>query len=248
MLSRADALWPFSEASGILDNGCGPGPVMSRLIEDYGSVIPKSCTLTCADFSEPMIEVVVGNRERASADSVWKRVEAKVQNAMDLSEVEDGSQSHITAGWVYFMTPDPQKCLSESRRVLKTHGVLSLSSWEDSQWMKLMRTIGQVRPDLKLPELPKEWSSDAGVKTEMEKAGFWDVEAHRVHVQMHVESHERLVEMILTKMPHMIALTKDMSEEEVVKTREIMGKELKEMCPRTPGKLAGVSIVGVGRR
>ena len=61
------------------------------------------------------------------------------------------------------MTPDPQKCLSESRRVLKDGGVLTCSSWEGSQWIDLMATVTKIRPDKKSPELPKDWRTvDAG--------------------------------------------------------------------------------------
>merc|ERR1712029_32413 len=51
MLERAHALASLSRATGILDNGCGPGPIMSRIIDEYGSGLPDSCSLTCADFS-----------------------------------------------------------------------------------------------------------------------------------------------------------------------------------------------------
>lgn len=106
MLDRANALLPFREASGVLDNGCGPAPVMSRLLQDY--TIPGSCTLTCSDFSEGMIAQVRQVREDAvkgDAESAWGRVEAVVQNAMELGSVADGSVSHVTAGWVSFFLP-----------------------------------------------------------------------------------------------------------------------------------------------
>ncbi|KAI7122025.1 hypothetical protein KC352_g32808, partial [Hortaea werneckii] len=184
MLERAHALVPLSSATGILDNGCGPGPIMSRIIDEYGSGLPDSCSLTCADFSEGMIKQVNLTKDKASPTSTWKRVQTKVQNAMDLVDVADDSMSHVFAGWVYFMTPDPQKCLSESKRVLREDGVLSLSSWEDNQWMKIMGDVARVRPDKQLPEIPVEWRSDSGVRDELMKAGFRDVETHRVTVHM----------------------------------------------------------------
>ena len=101
MLERANAFLPFTEATGILDNGCGPGPVMSRVLNDYQ--IPESCSLTCSDFSEGMIKQVQGTKEdavKADAKSPWSRVETVVQDAMDLKSVEDSSKTHVTAGWV----------------------------------------------------------------------------------------------------------------------------------------------------
>ncbi|KAK3060466.1 hypothetical protein LTR53_020100, partial [Teratosphaeriaceae sp. CCFEE 6253] len=84
---------------------------MSRIIWDHGSVIPAECTLTCADFSDGMLGQVRGHQERAGQESPWARVEIKNQNAMDLKDIADASQSHVTAGMVYFMVPDPQKAL-----------------------------------------------------------------------------------------------------------------------------------------
>lgn len=101
MLERADALLPFSRATGILDNGCGPGPVMSRLLKEYE--IPESCSLTCSDFSDGMIQKVGEVKDAAikeDSNSPWKRVQTVVQNAMDLQSINDSSVSHVTAGWV----------------------------------------------------------------------------------------------------------------------------------------------------
>lgn len=96
-------LLPFAEASGVLDNGCGPGPVMTRLLEEYQ--IPDAASLTCSDFSEGMIKQVEGIREGAvqsDSQSPWSRVETIVQDAMDLKSIGDASKSHVMAGWVWF--------------------------------------------------------------------------------------------------------------------------------------------------
>lgn len=103
LLQRADSLLPFSKATGILDNGCGPGPVMSRLLRDYQ--VPASASLTCSDFSAPMIEKVEEVKAAAieeNSSSAWSRVETVVQNAMDLQSIQDSSVSHVTAGWVSY--------------------------------------------------------------------------------------------------------------------------------------------------
>lgn len=155
MLERANALLPFSQATGILDNGCGPGPVMTRLLDEY--TIADSCSLTCSDFSEGMIKRVQEQREeivKRDSSSSWKRLETVVQDATNLKDTDSSSKSHVTAGWVYFMTSDPQKCLSESKRVLKDDGVLVCSSWKGSQWIEMMNLLKQVRPDKIMPEVP----------------------------------------------------------------------------------------------
>ncbi|KAK5131873.1 hypothetical protein LTR08_000540 [Meristemomyces frigidus] len=248
MVSRANALRPFSRATGILDNGCGPGPVMSGLIDAYGSVLPEHCTLICADFSEAMLAQVVGAREAAAAESPWKRVQTVLQDAMDLDAVADASCSHVTAGFVYLLTAAPQKCLSESLRVLGTGGVLAVSSWQGSQWLDLMYVLRKVKADVEVPSLPEGWTSTEGVEGELRTAGFRDVESGGVAVEMKFATREALVEMLLTKMPHMLALTKGLSEEEMAGLKRAMLAQAKEYCADEPGKLKGVALVAVGRK
>lgn len=109
MLERTNSMLPFSKATGIYDNGTGPGGVISRIISDYGSQIPSSATLSCSDFSAPMIEQVQkAKTEETEKDpkSAWSRLDAQVRDAMDLQGVGDESQSHVMAGWVYFVSRD----------------------------------------------------------------------------------------------------------------------------------------------
>lgn len=249
MLERANALLPFSEATGILDNGCGPGPIMNRVLDEYK--IPDSCSLTCADFSEGMVNRVREQKDekvKENGASVWKRLEAVVQDATDLKDIKSSSKSHLTAGWVYFMTSDPQKCLSESKRVLKDDGVLTCSSWKGSQWMDMMNLLKQIRPDKALPEIPAGWREAEPLKAELEKAGFREVESHEVPTKMEFERMEPFVDFMLYKMPHMQMLSKDMSEEEMSKLKTLMMEEGRKMCSSEPGELTGVALVAIGRK
>lgn len=251
LLEQTNKMLPFSEATAIHDNGCGPGPIISRLIQDYGSRIPQDCILTCSDFSAPMIEQVKQTKEEemtVDPNSLWSRVDTQVLNAMDLKGIADESKSHITAGWVYFMTPDPQKCLSESRRVLKEGGVLGLSSWKDSQWVQLMGMIKTVRPDKEPPSISAEWKDVELLKGELERAQFKNVEAMEVEVTMGFESYDGLISMLTSKMPPMLAMLKDFSEAEMQQFKDAMLKQVKEWCPELPGKMYGTALVAVGRK
>ncbi|KAF2172483.1 hypothetical protein M409DRAFT_50175 [Zasmidium cellare ATCC 36951] len=252
LLSRLNELRSFSTATGVHDNGTGPGPIISRVIEDYGSKIPSECVLSASDFSPAMIEQVDNKKKEqvdADPESLWKRVETSVLDAQELKGIPDDSRSHVTAGWVYFMTPDPQKCLSESKRVLAKDGVLALSSWKGSQWLDVMSLVEEIRPETKAMEgIPKVWMETDGVKGELEKAGFRDVESAEVGVEMTLEEYGPFLDLLTTKMPHMIALTKDYSEEERQRLRNIMLAKVKEFAPTLPGTLHGTSIVAFGRK
>lgn len=146
------------------------------------------------------------------------------------------------------MTPDPQKCLSESKRVLKDGGVLACSSWQGSQWLDLMRLLPRVRPDKRLPDLPKEWEDIDLMKRELEKAGFRDVEGYPVETKMTFDKLEPLVDFLITKMPHMVMLTKDFSEGERASLKDLLLEEGRKMCPNEPGSFVGTALVAVGRK
>lgn len=179
---------------------------------------------------------------------IWKRVQTQVLDATDLQGVADESRSHVLAGWVYFMTPDPQKCLTESLRVLTPGGVLACTAWEGSEWLELMYTLDEVRSDLKLPSLPEKWSDVDLLKKELEIAGFKEVQSERVPVKMHFEKHEVLIDFLIEKLPHAVALTKQMSEEEVKKWKELATAKCKEYCADAPGELKGWSLMAIGRK
>ncbi|KAL8365080.1 hypothetical protein RB595_004072 [Gaeumannomyces hyphopodioides] len=273
MLSRVNALSPFSQATSVLDNGCGTGNAPSRLIQDYGSSISSSTALAAADWASAMVDQVNGAKKAAvdeNPGSLWARVETHVLDAMDLNAIPDQSQSHVTAGWVcystttpnvcvcvfknanmtkvYHMTKSPQKCLSETLRVLKSGGVLGVVSWGDIQWLTIMNPIQQIDPDLRPPASPKEWGSAAGLSRELEKVKFQEVEAHETSVELPFRSHALMVDILLTKMPPLVALTKGFDKEQVERLRGLMIGEIKRLCPSEPGALKGVAIIAVGRK
>jgi ubiquinone/menaquinone biosynthesis C-methylase UbiE len=186
-----------------------------------------------------------GDAARAEA---WKRVETQVLDAMDLKGVPDDSKSHVMAGWVFFMTPDPQKCLSESLRVLSPGGVLACTSWEGSEWLELMGTLHDVRPDLKLPSLPEKWSHAELLEKEFEVAGFKEIAVERVPVKMQYEKHETLVEFLIEKLPHAVALKSQMTDDEVKRWKELATAKCKEYNAEAPGALSGWSLMAIGRK
>ncbi|KAM0714974.1 hypothetical protein Q7P37_009439 [Cladosporium fusiforme] len=253
LLKHTNSLLPFSRATAILDNGCGPGPVISRLITAYNHELPQTTSFLAADFSEGMIAQVEASKRTAIAaggpeSEIWSRVETRILDATDMKSVPDASQSHVLAGWVYFMTPDPQKCLTESLRVLQPGGVLACTAWESSQWLTLMYTLSDVRPDLSIPSLPKNWSDLDLLRGELETAGFREAKAERVAVKMQFEKHETLVDWLIEKLPHAIALTKQMSVDEVKQWKEAATRMCKQFCPEAPGELSGWSLMASGRK
>lgn len=250
MLNRANERWPFAKATGILDSGCGPGPITDQLITSYGAQLPRDVRIVDSDFSEAMIEQVHKTKTTglANGESLWENVEAVVLDAQALVGVENGSMSHVLAGMVYFMLPKPAKALNESLRVLDDGGVLTCSSFQDAEWIDLMSLISEVRPDKTVPQVSKAWSTVSGLTRELENAGFREVEVHRVETFMGFESHKQIVNFLVTKLPHMRLLTSDMEQREVAMLERIMAERLKKIHPEEPGKMRGTVLVAFGQK
>ena len=86
-----------------MDNGCGPGTVMARLIDEYGASLPPTCSLICADYAPAMVNQVAKTAKTEvehDPGSIWARVDARVLDALDLNSIADSSHSHVAAGLV----------------------------------------------------------------------------------------------------------------------------------------------------
>lgn len=150
---------------------------------------------------------------------------------------------------VFFTTKDPQKCLTECRRVLHPDcGVVAVSSWEETEWLKIMKPLQTISPDIKPPSMRDNWDSAPGLKGELEKAGFRAVEVHRVPTEVAFDSYAGFVEVLLEKMPHVVALTRDFSEEQRESLKGMMMDDMRELCPTEPGVLKGVALVAIGQK
>ena len=114
--------------------------------------------------------------------------------------------------------------------------------------MDLMNLLPQVKPKVTMPKIPDAWMDAELMKAELEKAGFKDVESHQVPTTMQFDKLAPLVDFMITKMPHMVMLTKDFSEEEMAKLKELMTAEGKKMNPDEPGVLTGTALVAVGKK
>lgn len=74
MLSSAEKVWPFHTAVGIVDEGCGPGPIMDLILSEYGRKIPLDCKLMCTDFSDGIVAWVERRKQEfvtEDNESAW---------------------------------------------------------------------------------------------------------------------------------------------------------------------------------
>lgn len=178
---------------------------MGELIAAYGPQIPKEARIIAADLSPGMIELV---RKRKSQDEAWAKVEPAIYDAMNLSAVPDISLSHVVSGFTMFLLPDPRKGMMEALRVLQTGGIFASSYMALSSWGHLMVKITEVRPDKKIPEPGPPWTTEDGVKGELDATGFKDVQTYSTPVYMPFEDHAEIVDYLMSSLPFMPMVTK----------------------------------------
>ncbi|RAQ57925.1 methyltransferase family protein [Aspergillus flavus] len=246
----------LSSATTILDIGCGPGTAISLLIEDYGHHIPPGTRLVATDYSAGMVAETRARRDskiRAAGDNAncWDRLDTLVVDAQDLSPFPSNSVSHIMGSLVYFMLPDPMKGLIEAHRVLQAGGIFACTSWAKVEWMELLvQAVHKVRPVGKdnNPTQPREtslipthWKDAAGVKEELESAGFRDVHTEYVEFNWAVEDNSKFAEMMCTSSnPGSKMVLGDLTAEEQYHVREEYAKILEE----NGNVCKGVAVLG----
>lgn len=106
-----------NEGDDVLDAGCGTGVLTRELthhVRDAGSA-------TGLDLSESMLGVA---RSRCP-DAIFRQ-----GNVTDLP-FEDQSFDVVVSSFMLMFVPDPEKAVSEMRRVLRTGGRLVVSVWQD---------------------------------------------------------------------------------------------------------------------
>ncbi|PGH08177.1 hypothetical protein GX51_01331 [Blastomyces parvus] len=254
LVEAANAASPLSQASTILDIGCGAGQIVAVLLEKYGSVFPESTRIVASDFVEGMVNLVREDQKNhiSRGNKQWERLETAVLDAKDLSSFKDGECSHVLAGFVFNGLPEPAKALQEVHRILRPDGILALTNVRSGEWVDFLSVITDVRPDL--PPLPTvksfapTWHEDADIKAHLERAGFRDVEVRDLPLQYDFSSYQELRENLFDSLPFLGKWLKEMTEEEIEKAKDLAVEKTKEIYPSEPFALRGTAALIVGRK
>ncbi|KAF2690575.1 S-adenosyl-L-methionine-dependent methyltransferase [Lentithecium fluviatile CBS 122367] len=251
LLQKANAISPFSSATAILDNGCGVGQVLGRVIEEFGQDLNENTRLVAADLSEGMIRVVMQRKDEeiSRGNKLWQKVETEVLNAENLASVPNETFSHITAGLLFFMVQNPQSALKEARRVLEPNGLLVLSSFRQVQWMDFIeKYLAIVKPGTSLGAIPSDWASTEAIKNQLDKAGFREELAEEVQVWYEFDDAESMTRFNMKNIPSVKMATSGMKESEVEEAIQLMVSELHTRFPSGRGKLGGTALVGFAKK
>ncbi|KFY06824.1 hypothetical protein V492_07715 [Pseudogymnoascus sp. VKM F-4246] len=244
-----------SSTRHVLDLGCGVGELTNAGIASHGSELPPYSRLIASDIAAGMIEQlkVRKSNELSKGTTAWSKIETSVDDARDLSAFADSSVSHLLAGFVLFMVPQPRTALKEIRRVLTDEnggGAFAMSSWLelDSEWYHIMTLTNQFRPERPSVKMPQEWLTIDGIRGELQEAGFRDVDVYPLKTYLPFEGYEELADFMMYTFPNMDRMTAGFSEEELGELRRQIIEYVKSRHPTAPSKLEGTAIIAVCRK
>lgn len=250
MAKRANELLPFTKASVVVDMGCGPGQITDAVLQAHSSALPPTAKVVGADVNAQMLENYLKRKQREveSGNTYWSHAETAQTDVTDCAAFPDGSISHMLAGFLVFIIPEPEKAVQAMKRKLAPEGVLAMSAWKSSHWMDLMYYPMKVRPDLKMPTPPGEWSSIDGVRERLEKEGFKQVEVVETEGYLPFDDYAEICRFILTKLPLSSRVVAQMTDEELLRTHDLMVRDLKDWYPTVPAKMVGKATIAYAKK
>jgi SAM-dependent methyltransferase len=165
----------------LLELAAGPGETgfeAAALVGDGGRLIST-------DFSPEMVEVA----RRRSSELGLRNVEHRVMDAERL-ELEDESVDGAICRYGYMLMPDPGAACSETRRVLRRGGRVTLAVWREAERNPWVSIAGRMLVDLGLmpraqPDAPGMFTfADEGrLQSLLERSGFSVDRMEDVHVR-----------------------------------------------------------------
>ncbi|RYP13116.1 hypothetical protein DL767_010875 [Monosporascus sp. MG133] len=241
MAEHAEKLLSFSKATTIVDMGCGPGQVTNAVLEAHHAQLPPSARVIGADNNAQMLAQYSRRKqtEVEKGNSYWQRAETVEVDVHDCAAFEDDSVSHMLCGFLIFLVPNPGKAIAALKRVTAPGGVVAMSSFQTSDWAKLSNYPFKVCPHLAMAAPTNGCSSAEDVIKHLEEAGFRDIEVVPTESYMAFDDYDAVCRFILTKLPMPARALTQMTNEEVLKTHEMMVADLKTWYPTVPAKMVG---------
>ncbi|KIW93576.1 uncharacterized protein Z519_06181 [Cladophialophora bantiana CBS 173.52] len=174
-----------NEELTVLDQACGTGVVSERLVNMLNNKQKANLDLTCADFSDSMIDFV---RPRIRTFEV-KSAHAIKADAMD-TKMPGSKFTHVFLNFGPMVFSDWKVGMTEIYRILQPGGILAMSSWMKLGWADDMKAAFATDPEvptfpsvgelLKIINSNGLWSDSAWIKDNVTESGFVDVHVREV--------------------------------------------------------------------
>jgi ubiquinone/menaquinone biosynthesis C-methylase UbiE len=169
----------LSPSSGLnwLDIGCGSGALSEAIIKNH-----KPAALTAIDQSEDFV--------KTAQKRLGNRAHCRVGNALSLP-LDNCSVNIAVSGLVLNFIPEPEKALSEMKRVTDARGTVAVYLWDYAGKMDFLRHFWdaavEIKPEvLNLHESKRFPDSNAkALKRLFKKAGFVDIETAPIEITTH---------------------------------------------------------------
>jgi ubiquinone/menaquinone biosynthesis C-methylase UbiE len=169
----------LSPPSGLnwLDVGCGSGALSEAIINNH-----KPATLTAIDQSEDFVST--------AQKRLGSRAHCRVGNALSLP-MDESSVNIAVSGLVLNFISEPEKALSEMRRVTNVGGMVAVYVWDYAGKMDFLRYFWdaavEINPEaLNLHESKRFPNSNAdALKRLFESTGFVDIETTSIEIATH---------------------------------------------------------------
>lgn len=152
----------------ILDLASGPGEPAATI----ATALP-SARIIATDVSEDMVSAAT------EAHKNLPNLTARVADAQDLSEFDDGSVDVVTCCYGYMFPTDKPRALKETYRVLKPGGLLVATTWDRVDILKISRDVMEAvlgAPPPTPPLNPMSLSEPGLFQSLVLDAGFTGVE------------------------------------------------------------------------
>jgi SAM-dependent methyltransferase len=206
-----DHLLKLPAEAKILELGCGPG----YLWKENSNRIPSTWDITLSDLSSGML------------DSAWRNLVVTGRNykfkEIDAQKIpfEDEILDVVIANFMLYHVPDRPKALNEIKRVLKPSGKLFAATAGDDHMKEMMEYLKQVHVDNIWTPYANPFTLDNGL--EQLRSVFPHVTVSRYEDSLIVTEVEPIMAYIRSSIR-----AADLSEEELVKVRSNLEKELQE--------------------
>lgn len=206
-----DRLLDLPDKAKILELGCGPG----YLWKENASRVPSGWDITLSDLSSGML------------DSAWRNLVVTGRNykfrEIDAQDIpfEDETFDAVIANHMLYHVPDRQKALAEIKRVLKTGGRFFATTVGDDHMKEMMDWYRQVHVDKVWESFANSFTLENGL--EQVRTFFPNVTVSRHEDNLEITELEPIMAYI-----HSGMRVAELSEEELVKLRSGLEKELKE--------------------
>jgi SAM-dependent methyltransferase len=223
----------------LLDVCSGPG-VLARAATERGAKV------YALDFAEPMVAAARRNAPDA---------ECRQGDAQDLPYAENTFDA-VVCGYGIIHLPQPDRALTEMRRVLRPGGRVAISVWErpspGNGFGVLMGTIKSLgRLDIPLPHGPDtfQFGELESVKAALAETGFVDVDAYPAPLVLRVEQPTAFMDAVLEGTVRAKALLLGQDETTLLAIKKAVDEAVLKLFRSEDGfRVPMPSIVGSGTK